>query len=164
MISLEAFQEDYKKNHDKGQLKEILYPSEKILNSWLGNEVVCSIGEQRIDILSIVETSKRYYIRVIELKHTTPYGDIVNKQIIWYLKWVGQYMAPLMTDKEVVVVPTVIAAEFTKNSKRKREFFEACDNFNCSLISSVLRITVKPVEYISFNRTEENISFKKYIK
>lgn len=147
-------------NHDKSPLKELLYP-DKFRSIWIGNEVVCSVGEQRIDILSIVETKEKYYIRITELKDETPSKDIVEKQIQWYIHWVAQYLIPLMNDKEVVVIPTIIAKKHKRNTNKKIKFVSACDFFKKTKISKLYNITINPVEYIAFERITDDITFEK---
>lgn len=160
--SFEAHLQAYlTQNHDKEPLRSLLYPKDHIRKVWLGNEVVCSVGEQRMDLLSIVETSDRYLVRIIELKYDTPGKEIVNEQIRWYLRWVGQYLVPLMNDKKVVIIPTVIAARYNRNSKKKREFFEACTQFNQSRVGSLYGFSLSSVEYISFDRKDIGITFEK---
>ena len=147
-------------NYDKKPLKELLYPN-KFRKSWLANEVVCSVGEQRIDILSIVETREKYYIRIMELKDETPSKQIIEIQIQWYIRWVAQYLAPLMDDKEVVVVPTIIAKKHKGNTTKKLAFISACESFKSTKIGKLYNIIINPVEYISFERTEDDITFEK---
>ena len=66
-------------NHDKDkQLKKFLYPF-SFIKSWIGNEVVCSVGEQRIDVLITAETKNEVYIRIIELKDEKPEKYIVQE-------------------------------------------------------------------------------------
>ena len=73
-------------NLDKGILKKLLYPDSYVSN-WIGNEVVCSVGEQRIDVLTITKTRKNCCIRIIELKDETPHKYIVEQQLKWYIMW-----------------------------------------------------------------------------
>lgn len=147
-------------NHDKSPLRELLYP-DNFRKIWMGNEVVCSVGEQRIDILSVVETKEKYYIRIIELKDETPSKDIVETQIQWYIRWVAQYLAPLMNDKEVVVIPTIIAKKHKRNTVKKVEFVSACDSFKNTKIGQLHNIAINPVEYIAFERSIDDITFEK---
>jgi len=147
-------------NHDKGRLKSLLYP-ETYMRSWLGNEVVCSVGEQRIDILSIVQAKNKYYIRIIELKDETPTQEIVKTQLQWYIRWVAQYLVPFMDDKEVVVIPTIIAKKFKRKSNRKTNFLDACEDFKKTKLGSIFRITVHPIEYIGFERNNNDVTFEK---
>lgn len=147
-------------NHDKSPLRELLYP-DNFRKIWIGNEVVCSVGEQRIDILSIVETKKEYYIRITELKDETPNKDIVEIQIQWYIRWVAQYLAPLMNDKKVVIIPTIIAKKHKRDTNKKVEFVSACNSFKNTKIGQLYNITINPIEYIAFERSEDDITFEK---
>ena len=147
-------------NHDKKPLKELLYP-DNYRKIWLGNEVVCSVGEQRIDILSIIETKEKYYIGIIELKDETPSKDIVENQIKWYIHWVAQYLVPNIDDKEVVIIPTIIAKKHKRNTDKKSNFLSACNSFKSTRIGKLYNITINSIEYISFERDKDNITFEK---
>ena len=147
-------------NHDKKPLKELLYP-DNYRKIWIGNEVVCSVGEQRIDILSIIETKEKYYIRIIELKDETPSKDIVENQIKWYIHWVAQYLVPNMDDKEVVIIPTIIAKKYKSSTDKKSNFLSACNSFKSTRIGELYNITINSIEYISFEREKDDITFEK---
>ncbi len=148
-------------NYDKNDLSSLLLP-DSYRRIWIGNEVVCSVGEQRIDILLIAQTKDRYYIRIVELKDETPSKYIVEHQIKWYLNWVSQYINPLLTEeKEKVIIPTIIAKNFTRRTKKHAEFVDSCSKFPSKKISSILNATILPVEYIAYNKTDEDISFEK---
>lgn len=147
-------------NLDKGILKKLLYPDSYVSN-WIGNEVVCSVGEQRIDVLTITKTRKNCCIRIIELKDETPHKYIVEQQLKWYIMWVIQYLVPNLSSSEIIIKPTIIAENFKRRSNRKTEFLEACENFNNKKIEQLFKVKIEPVEFISFNRNDENISFEK---
>lgn len=129
-------------------------------NTWIGNEVVCSVGEQRIDILIIDEGDSEVNIRIIELKCIKPYKEIIEIQIPWYIQWVDQYISPNYR-KTVNIIPTIIAENFTRNTKRKINFNLAKINFN-SNIPKVRNSHIKNLEFISFNldRINKKIHFK----
>lgn len=146
-------------NFDKNPLKELLIPND-IVDLWIGNEVVCSFGEQRIDILILSQTEEKYQIRIIELKDDYPHKKIIEQQILWYVKWVQQYIVPNLTGKDIEIIPTVIAARYKINSKGKKEFYNACKIYNDTLKLNC-NSNINAIEYISFVRKENDISFTK---
>lgn len=146
-------------NYDKLPLSKLLLPDNYISN-WIGNEVVCSVGEQRMDILIISETKEKYQIRIIELKDGYPNKNIINQQIVWYIKWVQQYIVPNLS-KSVDIVPTIIASSYKINCKGKKEFLNTCNTYNQNKPLITNNTTLNPVEYIKFIRTEDNIYFEK---
>ncbi len=159
--SFEAHLQAYiTQNHDKGDLKSLLYPKSYI-KSWFGNEVICSVGEQRIDLLLIVETKEKQIIRIIELKYSTPSSEIVEEQIGWYITWVAQYLAPLMNDKRIDIIPTVIAKKFNRNTCKKISFFDSCEKFKQPELGKSYNISISPVEYIGFQKNDKDIVFEK---
>ena len=67
----------------------------------------------------------------------------------------------LKSSSEIIIKPTIIAENFKRRSNRKTEFLEACENFNNKKIEQLFKVKIEPVEFISFNRNDENISFEK---
>lgn len=128
-------------------------------NNWIGNEVVCSVGEQRIDVMIISEFEECFKVRIIELKCDTPKEDIIKYQIPWYINWVDQYISPNY-NKPVFIIPTIIASKFRRNTSKKRAFFGTKTLFNTNL-PNLRNSTCSPLEFISFdlNRVAANITF-----
>lgn len=145
-------------NYDQS-ISKFLLPNNYISN-WIGNEVVCSVGEQRIDVLIISETTDEFVIRVIELKDEKPKANIINQQMIWYIKWVKQYIVPNM-NKSIRIIPTIIAGSYKINCKGKRDFLDACNNYNSNKPVLNGNVTFDKLEYIKFNRNNNDISFEK---
>ncbi len=148
-------------NFDKLPLSKILLPND-VVKCWIGNEVVCSVGEQRIDVLMISETKHNYYIRVCELKYETPSEKIIKEQIGWYIRWIQQYIVPNLNDnKEVKIIPTVIAKKFTRNTQKKQKFEAAISDFNNSNKIAFYNEKIAEVEFIGFERKDTDITFEK---
>ena len=95
-------------NFDSDRYKDILLP---ISNGdvWVGNEVSCGVGMQRIDLMFKQETETEIFIKLVELKDEKPYRDIVDCQIPWYLEWLSYYVIPKYTNKKIHVIPCIIA-------------------------------------------------------
>lgn len=81
---------------------------------WLGNEVGCGVGMQKIDILIMQNTSGKLYINIIELKCKNPTIDIYE-QLKKYILWILEYICPLYINKEVEITPIIIAPFYKKN-------------------------------------------------
>ena len=56
---------------------------------WFGNEVACSVGMRKIDILTICQEGERKQFRLIELKDE-PIEPGIVKQIDYYTLWASQ--------------------------------------------------------------------------
>ena len=123
---------------------------------WVGNEVSCGVGMQRIDIVVTQEDENTATINIVELKDECPYDSIITYQLPWYIKWVMNYWAPLYSSKNLVINPIVVAK---KDSDERTKSFEILAS---SLVYSSLPSNVKinPVRYIAFS-IDEDISFKK---
>lgn len=87
-------------------------------NCWIGNEVSCGVGMQRIDVMTIQQNDTDVYIKIIELKCCQPYPEIITNQIPWYIKWVSEYVAPnyISLGKSVHILPCIVALQTTNNS------------------------------------------------
>jgi len=126
---------------------------------WIGNEVICSVGEKRIDVLTIAETDREIQIRVIELKDERPLSSLITNQIPWYIKWVDQYIVPnlLVNNKPITIVPTIFAYEHKRNTINKRAFDAAINNFNSQVTTMGINASVGDIECIYYDRTQNPI-------
>ena len=136
------------------------YPLKNLLdlksdkNIWIGNEVACGVGMQRIDIATVQEDDSYVTINIIELKSRKPYDSIIKHQLPWYIEWVQNYWCPLYDNKTIIIKPVVIALKTADNTEFKN-------------ISSTLKYSNKyneivlPVEFISFEINNNDITFKK---
>ncbi len=93
---------------DKNPLKDLLLREN--LPTWIGNEVSCGVGMQRIDILTLQEDKNIVYANIIELKCGEAYDDIVNKQLPWYIKWFNYYIGDTY-NKNIIIQPVVLTYE-----------------------------------------------------
>lgn len=84
--------------------------SEKNPVTWIGNEVMCSFGEHRIDCLSIQENKTDVAISLIELKDEK-INEWIKYQLESYLVWLEDYITPyyLRLGKTVKVYPIIIS-------------------------------------------------------
>lgn len=81
--------------------------------TWIGNEVSCGVGMQRIDIVAFQELNRnKLRINVIELKDE-PLDDYIAYQVNRYLKWIYDYFTQgfLNDNKNIEVQPICIALE-----------------------------------------------------
>ena len=142
-------------NIDKKPLIDFFIPNLEA-PFWIGNEVSCGVGMQRIDVMTMQEDNNDLFITIAELKCTEPYKKIVTEQLPWYIDWVSNYIAPLYPDKIIKIVPMIIAKKFKKETDAKK-FKNSCLSFTCSEKNNVV---VSPIRFISFS-TGDDLSFKK---
>jgi len=102
-------------NYDNQPLSSLLIPQQG-LNCWIGNEVACGVGMQRIDLMLKQETDTDVFIRLMELKDESPYQNIVI-QIKWYLEWISDYVIPKYQGKNIHIIPTIIAKGNLSNNE-----------------------------------------------
>lgn len=140
-------------NLDNAILSPLLipYPGQ---SCWIGNEVSCGVGMQRIDLMIKQETDTEVVIRLIELKYTSPYLDIATKQLPWYLEWLSYYVIPKYAGKSIRVIPTIMA-----NGGLTNQLLSSYQAFNYA----IQNVTVEPLQYIGFNVTTNNINFTRYL-
>lgn len=128
---------------------------EKGKTTWIGNEVSCGVGMQRIDVVTVQEENYSVKINIIELKDEEPYDSIISYQLPWYIDWVKNYWCPLYTGKEVVINPIVIAKKANKQNRDRFHYIS-----NTLVYPSQNNITISAVEYIAFE-IEDDITFEK---
>lgn len=114
-------------NYDCQHLKELLFNNKNV--DWIGNEVSCGVGMQRIDILSIQKYDNKTVIRIIELKDEPAYKEILTTQLPWYIEWVTSYIVPTIQD-EVEIIPTIISKKASKHTNKYNKFLEELNRIN----------------------------------
>lgn len=123
---------------------------------WIGNEVSCGVGMQRIDILIMQENDDKIYFKVIELKDEKPTANIVDYQLNWYIKWLFDYIIPNYNGKAVEITPCIVAAK--TNDTRLIKYIAEKEFDNPYLYASIQK-----TEYYAFNISKESIDFEKII-
>ena len=119
---------------------------------FLGNEVSCGVGMQRIDILvSSRNQDNSNLIVPIELKSCEVYPDIIN-QMQRYIDWLEQYYIPNQPNSDIQ--PIIIARQTNNNQTNEYlRFIDRTQEFN-QRNSNILDL-----KYIEFEVTEQNIIF-----
>jgi len=117
---------------------------------WIGNEVSCGVGMQRIDILLSVKRNKDNVLMPIELKSVAAEKNN-SKQIYRYIEWLEQYYIP---NKPSIIQPVLIC--YQKN--RKADLKEMFNDFN---IAGENRY--KPLNFISFKIEDTGIIFNQEV-
>lgn len=101
-----------------------------LLLNWIGNEVSCGVGMQRIDILfEAFEKDKidKKYLMPIELKCKAIDNSITN-QMQRYIDWLEQYYIP---NKPAILKPVIIATQIKdKNCTLYKNIIDSFNKFN----------------------------------
>lgn len=120
---------------------------------WIGNEVSCGVGMQRIDIMLSIDGKDRKIIP-IELKSTCAYKNkrIIN-QIQRYLDWLEQYYIP---NKISYDIEPMIISRKVKNKKTDKytNFINGLQDFN----KQNKQLSLK-VRYVEFEIIDDKIKF-----
>ena len=91
---------------------------------WLGNEVSCGVGMQRIDVVASIIRKEQRILLPIELKATE--ADLTNtQQIQRYIDWIEQYYIP---NKQSDIQPVLISKKI--NDKDSENYKKLISNFN----------------------------------
>ena len=117
---------------------------------WIGNEVSCGVGMQRIDIMLSVNCVNRKVIP-IELKSVCAYNNI-TKQVQRYIDWIEQYYTP---SRNSVIEPMIISREII--DKTSDEYLGLITEFN-SFNADNGTLKLRYVEF-SINCEERTIAF-----
>ncbi|MCX7958142.1 MAG: endonuclease NucS [Deltaproteobacteria bacterium] len=120
---------------------------------WIGNEVSCGVGMQRIDImLSLLNGDHRKIIMPVELKSK----EANNKNVIQiqrYVDWLEQYYIPnRISDIQPVLISKKITNKNAKNYKEITESFKQFNNRNTRCM---------PIKYVEFEVIRNSLNFKK---
>jgi len=118
---------------------------------WLGNEVSCGVGMQRIDImLSLIKENGRLLLP-IELKAV----EANNKNVIQiqrYVDWLEQYYIPnRISDIQPVLISKKIE---DKTSDDYEEIIDSFKKFNESNKRCI------PIKYVEYELKEDNLIFQ----
>ena len=117
---------------------------------WLGNEVSCGVGMQRIDIMLSIKDKNRKIIP-IELKSTCAYPEITT-QLQRYLDWLEQYYIPnIQSDVEPMIISRKIKDKGTSDYNK---LITSLNNFNNKNNQSSLKI-----RYVEFDIINNDIIF-----
>lgn len=123
---------------------------------WIGNEVSCGVGMQRIDILIKQDNIDNICFKVIELKDEKPTENIVDYQLNWYIKWLFDYIIPNYNGKPITISPCIIAAKTTDEKIIKHIAEKEFNNpYSYTFIDST--------EYYAFDISEERICFERVL-
>jgi len=126
-------------------LKKLLMDNGKL--EWIGNEVSCGVGMQRIDIMLSFEKNDKRLITPIELK-AVPASLINKKQIQRYVDWLKQYYLPNRISN---IQPILISKKFeNKESELYSTILNSFKEFNNENKDCF------PLKYIEFYLDEED--------
>lgn len=116
---------------------------------WIGNEVSCGVGMQRIDImLSTIRNNNKICIP-IELKSTEAYLEI-TEQLQRYIDWLKQYYLPNRpSDLEPMIISRQILNKTTQN------YLDLIQEFNTFNTLNNLKL-----RYVEFSIVNQNINFQ----
>jgi len=139
-------------NIGRGTNKEL---DKSLLNGlsfeWLGNEVSCGVGMQRIDVmLSLIKGNVRIVLP-IELKSVKASTDNII-QIQRYIDWLEQYyVLNRISDIQPVLISKKITNKTSENYKRIIESFKQFNKKNSRSM---------PIKYIEYELEEDNLNFQ----
>ncbi len=128
-------------------------------SAWVGNEVSCGVGMQRIDTMIIEENETEIHLKIVELKDEEPYDYIIDDQLPWYLKWSSQYVIPnlLLYEKRVIVHPCILAKRTENQRILDRIKIQELVSLN------IENVRLDSTEYIAFDIVDNAITFEKIV-
>jgi len=118
---------------------------------WLGNEVSCGVGMQRIDIvLSLIKNNVKL-ILPIELKAVEASTDNIF-QIQRYVDWLEQYYIPnRISDIQPILIAKKIFNKYSDNYRKIMESFKYFNDKNNRCM---------PIKYIEYEIEEDKLNFQ----
>jgi len=125
---------------------------------WIGNEVSCGVGMQRIDVLldmKLIGNYQENLVIPIELKCVE--ANINNtKQLQRYLDWLEQYYLP---NKPSIIQPVLISKEIT--NKTTPNFIAILNTFKA--FNTKNKVNLKYIEFNLDPVTQQDLVFTQYI-
>ncbi len=127
-------------------LDKVLDATENI--DWIGNEVSCGVGMQRIDVmLSKVLNENHKIVMPIELKAVSATLDNM-RQLGRYIEWIKQYYVPNLPESDIQ--PVLICLKSKNLSDNLKNAFNHFNQEN----------NVLPLKYIEYEILNNNLLFK----
>lgn len=129
---------------------------ESVLNGaqieWLGNEVSCGVGMQRIDVMPSVVRNEQRILIPVELKAVE--ADERNIiQIQRYIDWIEQYYIP---NRQSDIQPVLIAKKITnKQSSAYQRLIESFNRFN-----QINNNRCAHLKFVEFDLDNSDLSFE----
>jgi hypothetical protein len=118
---------------------------------WLGNEVSCGVGMQRIDIMLSLIKNNIKVVLPIELKAVEASTDNII-QIQRYVDWLEQYYIPnRISDAQPVLISKKIVNKNSDNYRKIIESFKYFNDKNNRCIS---------IKYIEYELEEDKLIFQ----
>ena len=120
---------------------------------WIGNEVSCGVGMQRIDILaSVKEDEITNVVYPIELKAVKSSSDNI-RQLQRYIDWLEQYYLP---NRRSIIQPVLICKKDKPLTKAIKETFTFFNSFNSTRGH-------RPLLYIEYqlDESQNNLIFER---
>lgn len=119
---------------------------------WIGNEVSCGVGMQRIDIMVSMTKNEQRVLIPVELKAVEALEDNMV-QLTRYINWIEQYYIPNYPSE---VQPALLTQKMEdKETQKYQSLVESFNTFNSENSSRCLRL-----QYIEFTVTEDELVFE----
>lgn len=118
---------------------------------WLGNEVSCGVGMQRIDVaISLLKPNSKI-IEAIELKAVEANADFIY-QLQRYVNWLEQYYLPNRpSDIQPILITKKLSNRNSENYKKVTESFKQFNKKNNRCI---------PIKYIEYELENDTLKFQ----
>ncbi|MDR0911869.1 MAG: hypothetical protein LBM96_04615 [Methanobrevibacter sp.] len=125
---------------------------------WIGNEVSCGVGMQRIDIALSLQNKDEDTKLFIPIELKAKEADITNiSQINRYMDWIEEYYIP---NRPSDIVPILIAKKFKLNTeKRKEKYSNITDSF--IQFNQKNEKLCNQLKYIEYEIKNNNLIFEK---
>lgn len=118
---------------------------------WLGNEVSCGVGMQRIDIMASTVAGQQRTLIPVELKAVEAEAGNMG-QIQRYIDWIEQYYIP---NRPSDIQPALVAKQPANRAAAFQGFARAAANFNRTNQNHTY-----PLKYVEFSVAAGNLHFE----
>ncbi len=132
--------------------KALFSPNESII--WLGNEVSCGVGMQRMDVVVVTKSpdSVLENLYIIELKCVEAEVAHVN-QMYRYIEWLSQYYTP---NHACVITPVLLTRASAAAKASSADLADAINKFSSHYKGVV---NMKPFKTITYDIVNNKVTF-----
>ncbi len=121
---------------------------------WLGNEVSCGVGMQRIDVMAEVNIDGQRMLVPTELKAGT--AEAKNaRQIQRYVDWIEQYYLPNRPSDIRPVLVAKVPTQRQRNGPKFNDFIQSVRQFNRD------NPNIHPLTYVEFELRNGDLHFQR---
>ena len=161
-IKEERLQVYFTQNIGKEKLEPICGKRDEII--WIGNEVACGVGMQRIDLMTVTkQNEKTRNFNLIELKINVANPDIIP-QLERYLNWTTHYIKDATKENiQLVIVTRKVKKAYHRKTGKPLKEMQIRNETSDKLIAFNKKEQTKDIKWFEFYFEDDEIKFEQVL-